>query len=204
MNEIAVDVFAEDRAHEEFLRALVHRLTREEGQYASVQVRAARGGHGRALDEFVDYQKLVEKGVVALPDLIIVAIDANCAKFREAQRAIGERVDNSLKDRTVIACPDPHIERWYVADPVSFHQVVGSQPRIEKIKCERDRYKKLLIAAIRDAGHIPTLDGMEFARELVEAMDLYRVARYDQSLDSFIKDVRSAIRRIAQVREVSQ
>jgi hypothetical protein len=203
MNEITVDIFAEDRAHEEILRVLVHRLAQEEGQSASVQVRAARGGHGRALDEFVDFQRLVEKGVVSLPDLIIVAIDANCAKFRDAQRAIEEHVVVSLKDRTVIACPDPHIERWYMADPVSFYQVIGSQPKMEKVKCERDRYKRLLVAAVRDAGHILTLDGIEFARELVEAMDLYRVVKYDQSLGSFIRDMRSAIHRIVQLREAN-
>ena len=28
----------------------------------------------------------------------------------------------------VAACPDPHIERWFLADPPSFHEVVGHWP----------------------------------------------------------------------------
>lgn len=79
-------------------------------------------------------------------------------------------------------------------DPPTFQIVVGSEPRKEKMKCEKARYKNLLLKAIREAGHIPTLEGTEFAKELVEAMDLYRSGKEDQALKAFIQDMRNALK----------
>jgi hypothetical protein len=94
----------------------------------------------------------------------------------------------------VVACPDPHIERWYMADPASFKEVVGRQPRLEKVKCERNRYKTILAQTIRDSGQITTLGGIEFARDLVAAMDLYRAGKLEPALKSFVEDLRGALR----------
>ena len=81
-----------------------------------------------------------------------------------------------------------------MADPPSFFTVVGVEPHIETIKCERDRYKKLLLEAIRAGGHVPTLGGLEFATELVEAMDLYRAGKREPTLRALVQDVRMLIR----------
>ena len=44
-----IDLFCEDRAHEELLKHLVLRLCSEEGLVgARIDVRSARGGHGKA------------------------------------------------------------------------------------------------------------------------------------------------------------
>lgn len=77
---VVVDLFVEDHAHEEFLKAMLHRLAREEGKTIMVRVRSARGGHGRVLSEFSLYQKSVLKapGDMTMPDLLVIAIDANC------------------------------------------------------------------------------------------------------------------------------
>lgn len=55
-DRVLVDLFVEDRAHEELLKPLVDRVAQEEGVEVRIRVRAARGGHVRALSEFTLYQ----------------------------------------------------------------------------------------------------------------------------------------------------
>lgn len=49
---LQAELFVEDRAHEALLVPLLKRLAREEHTRLSIQVRSARGGHPRALQEF--------------------------------------------------------------------------------------------------------------------------------------------------------
>jgi len=195
---MVVDLFVEDRAHEELLNPLCARVAREEHVDVSLRVRSARGGHGRAIREFERYQDLVEKGVVGgvPPDLLIVAIDGNCSPFPRARKAIEDVTSALFSDRLVVASPDPHVERWYLADPASFETIVGHRPRIGKKKCAHDHYKRLLAMEIQQAGHPATLGGIEFARELVAGMDLYRAGKTDPSLKAFLDDLRSKLRRL--------
>lgn len=195
MSKPILDLFAEDRGHEAFLRAVVERVAHEESRSVAINVRSAVGGHGKALAEFRLYQKLVEKGQISSPDLLVIAIDGNCKGFAEARREIHERIEDTLKGKAVIACPDPHVERWYMADPVSFAQVIGNEPKLEKTKCERDRYKKLLKEAL--GGGAQLLDGIEFAREIVAAMDWFRAGKNDASLGTFLSDLKSALRTLS-------
>lgn len=194
---VALDLFVEDRAHEEFLRAVVHRLATEEGVPVTVRVRAARGGHGRAIREFELYQKVVEKGIVErpAPELVIVGIDGNCMTFAKKRQEIESATRAALAEKVIAACPDPHVERWYVADPDSFQTVVGHRPALGRKKCARDHYKRVLAGAVRQAGHPPTLGGIEFAAELVDAMNLYRAGQNDHSLRVFIDDLRGKFRK---------
>src|SRR5882724_11393904 len=122
-----VDLFVEDRAHEVLISALVERLAREAGRKIAVHVRSARGGHGRAKSEFNVYQTHVLRRMEGMkfPDVLIVAIDANCTGFNDARNSILDGIDASLKSQAIVACPDPHIERWYLADQTAFQQVVG-------------------------------------------------------------------------------
>ena len=193
---VLVDIFVEDRAHEAFLVAMTQRIATEEGIDVSPRVRSGRGGHGRAVSELKLYQRLVGKGVVGttLPDLLIAGIDGNCATFAKAKKVIQAATRAPFSDRLVVACPDPHVERWYLADPQSFQTVVGSRPTVGKKKCARDHYKLLLRKAVQQAGHPPTLGGIEFATELVEAMDLYRAGKADRSLKAFLDDLRDRMR----------
>jgi hypothetical protein len=184
---ITIDLFVEDRGHEALLKPLLERLGREQERDVSVQVRAARGGHGRALAEFALYQDSVLKGAVSMPDLLVVAIDANCSSFREARASIEKELQEAFEDRTIAACPDPHVERWYLADLDAFHRVVGTRPKVGKQKCDRDVYKALLAQAVVNAGHPPTLGGLEFAEELAAAMSFYRAGKADNSLKHFLE-----------------
>jgi hypothetical protein len=132
-----------------------------------------------------------ERGIGgSVPDLLVAAIDANCSSFVEDQNKIQEVLRPEFKDCTVKATPDPHIERWFLADLETFHAVVGITPEFETGKCVRDYYKTVLAKAVEEAGHPPTLGGIEFARELVDALDYYRAGRADNSLKHFLEDIR--------------
>ena len=193
---VSVDVFVEDRAHEAFLVPLLLRIAKEEEVPVSARVRSARGGHSRAITELKLYQDLVTRGVAGTtyPDLLIVGIDGNCSTFAKARQAIEDAIHTSLSNRLVVASPDPHVERWYLADPESFNTVVGQRPIVGKKKCARDHYKRVLVKSVLQAGHPATLGGIEFGSELVDGMDLYRAGRGDHSLKAFLDDLRGKLR----------
>ena len=195
-DRLAVDLFVEDRAHEAFVGALVARVAREEQVPTQVQARSARGGHPRALAEFDTYQTLVEKGALAdrAPDLVVVVIDGNCSPASKKREEIRKMTRPRLLDRLVIGVPSPHVERWFLADPDSFHTVVGHRPVVGREKCERAHYKQLLAEAIHQGRQPATLGGIEFAVELVDEMNLYRAGRSDSSLKSFVDDLRGRFR----------
>lgn len=188
-----LDLLAEDAAHERFLRPLIGRLAREADVRVQVRVRAARGGHPRVMQELDLYQRAIAQGVAGRPDLLVVAIDSNCAPYTRARRDIERGIRPEFRGITVIACPDPHVERWYLADPPSFGQVVGKQPRGGKRKCGRDLYKRRLAEAVATAGHPVLLGGIEFAEELVASMDLYRAGKTERSLKRFLDDLRARL-----------
>lgn len=186
---LMVDIFAEDRAHEEFICALVRRLAAEKNRKTVITVRAARGGHGRVTAELKLYQLAAQRGLSRLPDVLVVAVDANCKRFAAARADLIGAMEAGFQAVAAIACPDPHVERWYLADPESFARVVGVEPKPGRRKCERDRYKSLLAQAVREGGHVPALGGIEFAEELVNAMDLFRASRHERSLKAFLDEL---------------
>ena len=191
-----VDLFVEDRGHEALLRPLIARVAREVGTEIRDRVRSARGGHGRAIDEFKLYQRL-ERSMHHVPaSLLIVAIDGNCSTWTSKRSEIEQATETRRRGQLITACPDPHIERWFMADPDSFHKVVGWRPQVGRTKCERNHYKRLLAEAIGKGGHPPTLDGIEFASELAMEMDLYRAGRAAPSLKAFLDDIRAGLRRL--------
>jgi hypothetical protein len=197
---VTVDIFVEDHAHEAFLVPMLQRIALDENIVVSPRVRSAWGGHGRALAELTLYQRVVEKGApgFAPPDLLIAGIDGNCSTFAKAKKTIECATHAPFSDRLVVACPDPHVERWYLADPESFKEVVGLRPTMGKRKCARDYYKGALANAVRKAGHPATLGGIEFAPELVARMDLYRAGKNERSLKAFVDDLRGRLRTLGQ------
>lgn len=195
-DSLTVDIFVEDRAHEVLLLPLVNRVAREEGIAIQPRVRSARGGHGRAIAELNLYQNVISRTAPdeTEPNLLVVGIDANCMTYPKARDAVQAEVKGRFIDRVVMACPDPHVERWYMADPDSFQAVVGFRPAVGKAKCARDHYKRLLAKAVQQGGHPATLGGLEFAPELVTEMDLYRAGKNDHSLRAFVDDLRTRLR----------
>lgn len=203
MNEILrVDLFVEDRAHEGLLRSLIERVAQEENLIIWCQTRSAQGGHPRAVQEFKLYQQNLIRGLskVATPDLVVVAIDSNCRTLSQTRSEIEQATNVVYKHLLVCACPDPHIERWYMADLDSFHRVIGYQPHLGRAKCERDYYKQILGQAIKKGGHPTPLGGIEFASELAKDMDLYQAGKKDASLKAFLDDLRKKLKMLATTR----
>lgn len=196
---VRIDLFCEDRAHEELLKHLVRAMCARESVDAMIEVRSARGGHGRALDEMKSYQVLVERRGLPRPDLLVVAIDANCSSYVPKVREIREGVKPRVFPHCAVACPDPHIEQWYIADAEAFQQVVGVAPPAAHPKCDkqtRNVLKKALADSVGAGGHPRTLGGIEFAADLAKAMNTFRAGKAEPSFKHFIEEVENALRQL--------
>ena len=105
-----------------------------------------------------------------------------------------EAIDSRIFVRCVIGCPDPHVEKWCLADPQAVQEVLGVAAPSVPEKCERYFYKQLLRQTIREAGQPILTNEMEYAPDLVAAMDLYRAGKNQPSLRHFVDELRSALR----------
>ena len=61
-------------------------------------------------------------------------------------------------------------------------------------KCDRNRYKKLLIEAIYAAGTTPRIGGIEYAEEIMQQININRAARVDRSFNRFVTNLRNTFR----------
>ena len=187
MREIAL--FGEDIGHEKVIGALVNRIGREMRIETRLDWRSATGGHGKVAQEFKRYLRDLRQPSDRRPDLIVVATDANCKGLNERRKEIAV----SDATTTVIhAIPDPHIERWLLLDSAAFRNVFGSGCDAPDKKCSRGRYKTRLIKAIHEAGGTPGIGGIEFAEDIVGAMDIKHVSQQDKSFQQFIRALRNA------------
>jgi hypothetical protein len=188
-----IAVFVEDFAHRQVIGPLIHRVATESGLVVELEWRNAWRGHGQVVREFKDYLRdLRSQG--GLPDLVVIGTDANCKGLveRSRQLPIGD-----CPVPAVLAIPDPHIERWLLLDGAAFKAALGQGCQAPDRKCARDRYKETLIRAVLKAGITPSLGGIEFAEDIVAAMDLERAARDDASLKHFLDDLRAALRSLS-------
>jgi len=191
MREIAL--FVEDHAHYEFLKTLIERLARDYGQAVGFDWRNVRRGHGAVIQELKQFLRDLVRGRSGYPDLIVVATDANCKGIAQRVKEIRE-VTDATAARVICAVPDPHIERWLLVDSAAFKAVLGRGCAAPNQKCEKARYKRLLLEAIRQAGITPSLGGIEFAADIVAEMDLARVGRLDPSLQRFLDEMNGVFR----------
>ncbi len=191
----SIVLFGEDYGHEAVIGALVKRLAAEAQTEVVITTRSVRGGHGRAIAEFVQYATDIAKGIEHLPDLIVVATDANCAGLNQRLSDMDAAVPEPLKPFVVCAIPDPHVERWLLLDSHAFKQVLGQGCETPAYKCERDRYKRLLRDNVSRAGVSPQLGGLEYAEDLVAAMDLRTAVRTDASLKRALSQIEAAFKR---------
>lgn len=183
-----VILFAEDYAHETFISALIKKLANENGIKLEFIARSARGGHGKAVSEFASYLKTLPYEREGLPDLVIVAIDANCKSYLECKTEI-EKINQQYNYLTICAIPEPHIERWLLIDSSAFKAVLGQGCTAPDQKCEKDRYKKLLYEAVAATGITPLLGGIEYAQDIVNNMNIQRAMNADISFRKFIADL---------------
>jgi len=188
-----IALFVEDHAHQQFLGALLQRLAEENGVAIRLDWRNARRGHGAVVKEFRQYLRDVQRQGDEQPDLIVAATDANCKGLRERTNALSG-VTQSVDLKIVFAVPDPHIERWLLVDSGAFKKVFGRGCNAPDQKCERARYKKMLIDAIRESGITPSLGGIEYAEDIVKEMDLGQAARNDASLQRLLEEFNAVFR----------
>ena len=189
MHEIAL--FVEDHAHRVIVGALVERIVQESGVAVRPQWRSATGGHGRVVQQLERYLRDLRVQGSPWPDLIVVATDANCQGFRERVRRVGPQ---DAPAPVVLAVPDPHVERWLLLDGAAFKAVFGQGCEASDRKCSRNRYKDMLIAAIRAAGRTTYLGGFESAEDIIRHMDIDRATRSDTSFRSLVDDLRTTLR----------
>ncbi|MGK5091110.1 hypothetical protein WDW89_03725 [Deltaproteobacteria bacterium TL4] len=181
-------LFAEDYGHEEVIKALVERIAHEYDIPFKLNPLSVRGGHGTVIKECKTYLRDLHREKTELPDLLIIATDANCKGFVERRNEI-DKINELFKERTLYAIPDPHVERWVLLDSTAFKTVLGKGCEAPDYKCERGRYKQLLLEAMRQAGVVPPLGGLEYAKELIDAMDLKRIEQFNDSFGKFVKDL---------------
>lgn len=181
-----ISLFVEDRAHENFLTALIQRLADEYNVKIDIKASSVRGGHGKVITELRQYLRDLQHYKEGLPDLVIVGTDGNREGFSERKKAI-DQVTSNFTGLVICAIPEPHIERWLLLDSAAFKTVLGKGCQAPDQKFEKDRYKKLLIEAVLEAGLMPILGGIEHAVDIVNAMDFQRVAQSDRSFRRFLK-----------------
>lgn len=184
-----INLFVEDRGHEVILKALVRLLASQHNIPVTIAVKTATGGHGRVLSRLKEYMSDLENGWEHMSDLLIVATDGNCKGYLGRKQEI-DAVMKNFVGQVIYAIPDPHIERWLLLDANAFKKVLGKGCSAPTKKCERHLYKRLLIEAVRQTGINPPLGGIEYAEELVNAMDLEHLERTEDSLGKLLKSLR--------------
>jgi hypothetical protein len=187
-----ISVFAEGHGHELLLNAVLTRMLQDHGMQADVKMVSVRGGFGTVQKELSEYVDELLKYRHRLPDLLIVAADANCQGVNKRIKPFQQTVE-AIQDRIIYAIPDPHVERWLLCDPAAFKAVLGKPCQTVKMKCDRDRYKKLLIDSIRDAGTMPLLGGWEYADDIIQQMDLNPDCHKDEFGD-FLGQIHARLR----------
>lgn len=187
-------LIVEDHAQRVFISALIDRVAREHDVGVQAQVRIASGGAAGVLMEVQRLEQDIALGLISVPDILVVALDANC-HGRAARRGEVDEAAADLAVDLVHAIPDPHIERWLLLDGQAFRAVLGRGCAAPDQKCERDRYKRLLADAVQQAGVRPLLGGVEYAADIAAEMDLNRAARADRGFAQFIDELRSSFRR---------
>jgi hypothetical protein len=189
-----IALFVEDYAHQQFIGALIERLAHEYGVAVTCDWRNVRHGHGAVIKELRQFLRDMYFRPGELPDLVLVATDANCKGLVERTRMVTEVTDKAAGLRIICAIPDPHIERWFLLDSAAFKAVFGRGCDAPDQKCERSRYKKMLIDAIRQSDITPSFGGIEFAEAIVKEIDLSRIARLDNSIGRLLNDLSAIFR----------
>ena len=193
-----ISLFAEDRALEDFLTALIQRLADEYNIKINIKASSVRGGHGKVITELRQYLRGLQHYKENLPDLVVVGTDANREGFSERKKAI-DQVTSGFTDLVICAIPDPHIERWLLLDSAAFKTVLGKGCQAPDQIFEKDRYKELLIEAVLEADLTPILGGIEHVADIVNAMDFQRVAQSDRSFRRFLKALQRKFREWQQI-----
>ena len=114
-----------------------------------------------------------------------------CLSVRTLQEKV---IHNNFAHLVISAIPDPHIERWFLLDSAAFKTVFGKGCPAPDQKCEQDRYKRLLLNAIHEAGVDPSLVDTEYVAALANAMNLQRMEQIDDSMGRLLRALQRQFR----------
>jgi hypothetical protein len=207
MDRIRIGYFLEDIGQEGFLKALVTRVAKEQGlvpQQIHHEIRNATGGHGTALNELRSFLRDIRRQREQPLALLVVAIDGNCQGYQEVRKAILAIVKQTKYPGSVAcAVPDPHIERWYLADPLGMQKILHADVALDvpAYKCQRDRYKQALRRAVRQTGVVAPLGGVEYGPEIASVLNFYTVGKVDTGFKHFIDELKEGLSPFARMRE---
>jgi hypothetical protein len=193
--EITILEFLEDIGQQRFLEGLIARLAGEMGLTVHLlEPGNATGGRSRVLTELRQFLRDLKVGQKPTPDLMVIAIDANC-RGDEARSDIQKVIQHAgYIGSYVMAVPKPHIECWYLADPQGFQQRFGGElQKTPRGKCEKDLYKRLLARAFAAARVGAPLGGAEYGAEVAESIDLYRAGHNVTAFKRFLDDLRQVL-----------
>jgi hypothetical protein len=76
-------------------------------------------------------------------------------------------------------------------DSAAFKDILGKACKTPAYKCDRDRYKQLLIDAVMDAGATPILRGLAHTEDIVNRMNFDRIESCEPSFGDLLKELRS-------------
>ena len=190
--DVSVGLYLEDLAQEKLVTTLVRRISESVGVEPRIEVMCSTGGIPRMRRELRRYLNQRADFGIATFDVLVIAEDTDCRGESLVRRELDEVVERTgYIGKTIIASPAPHIECWYLADPVALQRITQS-PQLSSIPtgdCEKDLYKHQL--AEQFSGSL--MDGIEYAEDIVSAMDMFQAGRNVRSLGSFLQELRSAL-----------
>ena len=188
-----ITLFCEDTFHEKFVGALLTRFARDYGVGVTPRFLSSQGGLHRMHHEFKVFLRDLSRERQQLPNSIIVVVDANCQGYNGRKEVMDGVLAPFPQFQRLVsyAIPDPHIERWMLAEPEAFQTVFGRGCTLPKLKCAKNEYKKLLRKEIRASGIEAPLGGVEFAEDIVMAMDLGHAELHEASLGRFLKSLKT-------------
>jgi hypothetical protein len=83
-----ITLFAEDYGHESFLNPLLERMAAQYIVTVTIRSYSVRGGHGQVAEELQEYVHDLLAFKENLPDLVLVATDANCQGFAKRRKQL--------------------------------------------------------------------------------------------------------------------
>ena len=191
--------FLEDRAQEGSIKALVERVATDEHVTLHHEIRSARHGSPRAINEYKQFLADAEGFRTFEADVLVVAIDGNCSGYHKMVKRLGSylKPDHPLSQKVVYAVPDPHIERWYIMDQKAFKKGVKLEraPNLPSYKCKKDYYKQIVNQSLKESHVGSLLGGAEYAERIIEKLEnLDALAAQDPGFGFFVDALRKQLR----------
>ncbi|HEY5816069.1 MAG TPA: hypothetical protein VIS95_06990 [Solirubrobacterales bacterium] len=127
------------------------------------------------------------------PDLLVVLADGNAVGPNARRSEIDGLELGEVFPVWIVGVPDPCVEAWLLADSGALKDAFGQSPP-SPIPTGSDGLKQYLKSYLEESGEIVTQGGVEFADEIVAAMNLYRAGKNESTLKRFFDDLRAAMK----------